>query len=76
MTNPSALALDGIKVIALARNLAGPYAPKIVATLGADVMKVERPIVGKLWPSNRNWVLCRQFRVQNCESARVTNDSR
>ena len=37
------LPLAGIKVIEIAQNLSGPYAAEILATLGADVLKVERP---------------------------------
>ena len=37
------LPLTGIKVVEIAQNLAGPYAAEILATLGADVLKVERP---------------------------------
>ncbi len=37
------LPLAGIKVVEVAQNLAGPYAAEILATLGADVVKVERP---------------------------------
>ncbi len=37
------LPLEGIKVIEVAQNLSGPYAAEILATLGADVLKVERP---------------------------------
>src|SRR5215510_6537714 len=35
--------LAGIKVVELANNIAGPYAGFILAMLGADVLKVERP---------------------------------
>ena len=41
-TNP-ALPLAGIKVIEFGQNIAGPYASEILSTLGADVVKVERP---------------------------------
>ncbi|HLN07692.1 MAG TPA: CoA transferase, partial [Xanthobacteraceae bacterium] len=37
------LPLSGVKVIEFAQNIAGPYAGEILATLGADVVKVERP---------------------------------
>ncbi len=46
-TAPSAqaapLPLAGIQVIELCQNLAGPFAAEILASLGADVLKVERP---------------------------------
>jgi crotonobetainyl-CoA:carnitine CoA-transferase CaiB-like acyl-CoA transferase len=37
------LPLAGIKVVEIGQNLAGPYAGEVLATLGADVIKVERP---------------------------------
>jgi crotonobetainyl-CoA:carnitine CoA-transferase CaiB-like acyl-CoA transferase len=39
----SALMLDGVRVIELGANLAGPVAGEILAHMGADVIKVERP---------------------------------
>jgi len=37
------LPLSGIRVVEIGQNLAGPYASEILATLGADVVKLERP---------------------------------
>ena len=37
------LPLDGIRVVEIAQNLAGPMAAEILASMGADVIKVERP---------------------------------
>jgi crotonobetainyl-CoA:carnitine CoA-transferase CaiB-like acyl-CoA transferase len=37
------LPLTGVRVLEIAQNLAGPYAAEILATLGAEVVKVERP---------------------------------
>ena len=37
------LPLDGITVVEVASNLAGPFAAEILAHMGADVVKVERP---------------------------------
>ncbi len=39
----SAKPLAGIKVVEFGQNLAGPYCGQILAFLGADVVKVERP---------------------------------
>ena len=44
--------LEGLKVVELARILAGPWAGQLLADLGAEVIKVERPGVGD---DTRHW---------------------
>lgn len=48
----SAAPLAGLKVLELARILAGPWAGQILADLGAEVIKVERPGTGD---DTRTW---------------------
>lgn len=44
--------LRGLRVLEMARTLAGPWMGQILADLGADVVKIERPGIGD---ETRNW---------------------
>ena len=53
MTDPNSLPLSGVRVLEFGQIAAGPFAGSLLADLGADVVKVERPDGGdgmRTWP--------------------------
>ena len=53
MTDTNLKPLDGVKVLEFGQIAAGPFAGSLLADLGADVVKVERPDGGdgfRAWP--------------------------
>ena len=55
MTDTNLKPLDGVKVLEFGQIAAGPFAGSLLADLGADVVKVERPDGGdgfRAWPWN------------------------
>jgi crotonobetainyl-CoA:carnitine CoA-transferase CaiB-like acyl-CoA transferase len=75
-------ALDGIKVIDMSRVFAAPVGAQILGDLGADVIKVERPVVGDdgrgygtAWIKGKDGIETRQssfFTVANRNKRSIT----
>ncbi|MCW5656811.1 MAG: CoA transferase [Burkholderiaceae bacterium] len=68
MTSP--LALEGIRILDLTELLPGPFATQVLADMGAEVIKIERPGVGD---SARN-MLPSTYRMVNRGKRSVTLD--
>ncbi len=68
-THTTAAPLSGIRVLDLSRILAGPWSTQLLADLGADVIKIERPVSGD---DTRSWgppFLAREDGTPTVESA-------
>ena len=69
--------LDGVKVLDLSRVFAGPVAGRVLADLGADVVKVEPPEgdITRLW-GRKAAGLSTYFVQQNCGKRNISVDLR
>lgn len=73
------LPLSGIKVVEIAQNISGPFAAEILASLGADVVKVERPEGGddaRVWGPPLSADASHLFHAVNYNKRGVTVDLR
>ncbi len=66
-------ALEGIRVLDMSRVLAGPWAGQLLGDFGADVVKVERPVVGD---DTRHWGPPWLDRKNACEAAYFLSTNR
>ncbi len=79
MTSATKLPLDGVRVIEIGQALAGPLAGAILADMGADVIKIEKPDGGddaRHWgpPFGPDGVTSLYFHAQNRNKRSVTLD--
>jgi len=72
------LPLSGIKVVEVAQNISGPFAAEILASLGADVVKVERPEGddARAWGAKLTPDASHLFHTFNCNKRGVAVDLR
>jgi crotonobetainyl-CoA:carnitine CoA-transferase CaiB-like acyl-CoA transferase len=72
------LPLSGIKVVEIAQNISGPFAAEILASLGADVVKVERPEGddARVWGPQLTADASHLFHTFNCNKRGVAVDLR
>ena len=72
------LPLSGIKVVEIAQNISGPFAAEILASLGADVVKVERPEGddARAWGPKLTPDASHLFHTFNCNKRGVAVDLR
>ena len=68
------LPLEGIRVLEIGTMITAPYAAMILAELGADVVKVERPDGGDPFRSFRKGAVSPQFAAYNKQKRSIALD--
>ncbi len=74
--------LEGVRVLDLTHYISGPYCTRLMGTMGADVVKVERPVSGDParqmgpFPPSRvgDWESSATFMYLNCSKKSITLD--
>ena len=66
--------LDGIRVLELGNFISGPYAGQLLAQMGAEVIKIEKPDGGDPFRSFSQNMLSPQFCAYNWGKRSVTAD--
>lgn len=70
------LPLEGIRVVEQGAFITGPYAAMLLADMGADVIKVERPRTGDAFRSYDGSMYAPTFRAFNRNKRSITIDNR
>jgi crotonobetainyl-CoA:carnitine CoA-transferase CaiB-like acyl-CoA transferase len=75
-TSHARLPLEGIRVVEQGAFITGPYAAMLLADMGADVIKVERPGTGDAFRSYDGTLYASTFQAFNRNKRSVTVDNR
>lgn len=70
--------LDGIRVVDMSRYISGPYCAMMLADMGAEVIKVEKPGEGEIYRVGGPWKdgVSLVFQAMNRNKKSVTADTR
>jgi crotonobetainyl-CoA:carnitine CoA-transferase CaiB-like acyl-CoA transferase len=76
MNSKSSGPLDGLRVVEEGAFITGPYASMLLADLGADVIKVEKPGTGDVFRSYDGTMYASTFQALNHNKRGITVDNR
>ena len=74
LTTPAPQVLDGVRVLDLGSFITAPYAALLLAEMGADVVKVERPGAGDPFRAFNGGLYSSHFQAHNRNKRSVTLD--